>query len=195
MIPVAVFGIAFLVNKLIHTFGLIKTILIGLTLGAIASLLQIFFTSETSLLFILVSFFILGSMWALGNTVPIIAAQTAVGNERASVATGTIVTLFNVGGSIGLTVSIVLYHSVCAYTLRNFIHAQKYTMTNAQLKLIKQFITNPADSLHIKMEAITKNIFHDTFMHGFSGVMYFLFALSVLLLLGVLWITRFEHHE
>ncbi|MCX7124166.1 MAG: MFS transporter, partial [Gammaproteobacteria bacterium] len=83
-IPVAVFGVAFLVSKLIYLCGLINTVLIGLLLGAVACLMQVFFTDSTSLVFILISFFILGSMWALGNTVPIIAAQTALGNERAS---------------------------------------------------------------------------------------------------------------
>lgn len=192
MIPVAVFSVAFFVNSIIHKAGLINTILIGLALGTLASMLQIFFTTDISIIYILISFFILGSMWALGNTVPIIAAQTAVGQERASVATGTIVTMFNVGGSIGLTVAIVLYHSICSYAFRTILYVKQYTVPIQKLKLIQKLITNPADSLHIKMDNMTQNIFHYTFIHGFSGVMCFLFMLSILLLACVFGLSRYR---
>lgn len=197
MIPIAVFGVALFVDRLIRKFSLINTIFVGLSLGAIASLLQIFFTDTISLSFILLAFFILGSMWALGNTVPIIAAQAAVGHERASVATGTIVTMFNLGASIGLAIAVVVYHSMSMHVLKTIMKTQ-YQLGSTQLELLTRLITNPADSLQVDMGKLTHNIFDTAFMHGFRGVMCFLFILAVLLLLSV-WgfkmLYRFDNRK
>jgi len=108
-IPIAVFIFAFFVGWVVNTIGIIYSIIVGLILAMLSSFLQIFFTIDTPLWYVIFAFLILGSMWALGNTVPIIAAQTAVGPKRASVATGTVVTMFNIGGSIGLAISIVVH--------------------------------------------------------------------------------------
>lgn len=75
-------------------------------------------------------------MWALGNTVSIIAAQTAVGHERMSVATGTVVTMFNIGGSIGLALAIVIYHFVASHSLEK--------STFAHTASLNELIINPS---------------------------------------------------
>lgn len=192
VIPIAVFGVAFIVDKIIRCFGLINTILIGLILGAFASLLQIFFTNNCSLYFVVIAFFILGSMWAIGNTVPVIAGQTAVGSERSSVATGTMITLFNLGGSVGLALSVVIYHSISLYALQSIIMTKQYISNVTQLALIKKLISNPADLLQTKIDSITHGIFNYAFMRGFSGVMCYLFIAAILLLLAVLVKIKFE---
>ena len=143
-IPVTVFLVAFSIGKLIHRFGIIHTIILGFVLAIVSCFLQAWFTDSISFGYIIISFVCLGGMWAIGNTVPIIAAQTAVGSARSSLATGAMVTMFNIGGAIGLALSVVIY---------NFIGTRALT---------------------------------DIFMHGFSGVMWFLFIISIALLLSVL---------
>lgn len=152
-IPVAVFVVAFVVHSLIARLGIINTIIVGLVLSLLSALLQVFFVSTTPLWYVILAFIVLGSMWAMGNTLPIIAAQTSVSPNRASVATGTMVTMFNIGGSIGLALAVVIY----------------------------QFLNS---------------IFNDIFIHGFAGVMWFLFTLSCLSLLSVvIWkcVSRESH--
>ena len=110
-IPIAVFmSVAFAIGWLILKLGIINTMISGLVLAVLSCFLQVFFTTITPLWYIVISFVCLGSMWAMGNTVPIIAAQTAVGPNRSSVATGTMVTMFNIGGSIGLAIAVVIYN-------------------------------------------------------------------------------------
>lgn len=109
-IPVAVFIISFFVVRLIARLGIINTILLGLAFACASTFLQIFFNQSTSIIYIIFAFVCFGCMWGLGNTVSIIAAQTAVGHERASAATGTVVTMFNIGGSVGLAISMVIYN-------------------------------------------------------------------------------------
>lgn len=183
-IPIAVFFVAFLIGGLISNFGIINTTIMGLLLACLAAFLQIFFNNNTSLSYILFSFICLGSMWAMGNTVAIIAAQTAVGHERMSVATGTIVTMFNMGGSVGLAIAVVIYHFVTSSSLLNTFNSQHTLLNTSQYSYLKELISNPAHSLQL-----TKNdlilLFNKIFLHGFSGVMWFLLLLSFIALLIV----------
>lgn len=186
VIPVAVFVVAIIVSPLINRLGLINTILLGLSLGVIGSFLHIYFTSMTSIFYIIFAFIILGAQWAIGNTVSIFAAQTAVGPKRASVATGTIVTLFNLGGSIGLAIAVVIYHAVSLSALKNMQQITQYQLNEQTLKMTKQLIASPANSLQIKTDGMLHEAFNYLFMRGFSGVMLFLTLWAGFLLLSVL---------
>ncbi|MCE0724809.1 MULTISPECIES: MFS transporter [Legionella] len=180
-IPVSVFLIAFFVGKLISRLGLLHTILLGLFLACCATLLQVFFTSTISLFYVIFAFICLGSMWALGNTVSVIAAQTAVGPERASVATGSMVTLFNIGGSIGLTLAIVIYNYVT-----NNVLTKTNELNESQISSLKDFIANPTHSLQLPENDVIHQLFNKIFMNGFIGVMAFLF-ISSLIAFVVVW--------
>lgn len=184
-IPVAVFAVAFLVDWFITRLGIINTILLGLGLGCLAILSQLYFNPTTPLWYIVCAFICLGSMWALGNTVSIIAAQTAVGHERASVATGTIVTMFNIGGSIGLAIAVVIYHFITAKSLALIFKTNPTLFNTQQFSNLSQLISNPANSLTVSMDKLLRNYFNEVFMHGFTGIMWFLLILSSLVFLSV----------
>ena len=187
-IPIAVFLIAFMVGWLINQFEIVNTIIIGLVAAILSGFLQIFFTNTTSLWYIIVSFVCLGSMWALGNTVPIIAAQAAVGSNRASVATGTIVTMFNIGGSIGLAIAVVIYNYMSHKFLDQALIIHSKQLRSDQAMHLEQSIANPGHSLQISMSDLMHNIFNHAFISGFSSVMWFLLILSVVILVSVIWV-------
>jgi len=185
-IPIAVFAVAFIVGWLIHQLGIVNTIISGLALAILACFLQIFFTSATPLWYIIITFICLGSMWAMGNTVPLIAAQTAVGSSRSSVATGTMVTMFNIGGSIGLAIAVVVYHFTGIRNLKEVFQMHAQQISSAQFSQLEKLISNPAQSLQLPMDTFIHSVFSDAFMSGFSGVMWFLFGISILMFLSVL---------
>lgn len=187
-VPIAVFVIAFFVGWLVSRLGILNTILLGLALASLSTFLQIFFAASTSLLFILFSFVCLGSMWAMGNTVSIIAVQAAVDAERKGVATGSLVTLFNIGGSIGITIAVVIYNFLTSHALR----AQQESLSPTELGNLKELISNPAHSLQITINNLIEQLFNKLFIHGFVGVMIFLFALSIT---GFLIVLRFKKTE
>lgn len=184
-IPVAVFLIAFIVGWVINRIGLINTIILGLALACVSALLQGFFSYHSSLIYVVISFIFLGSMWALGNTVSIIAAQTAVGPERASAATGAIVTMFNVGGSIGLTLAVVVYNFITGNSLAGVVKNQQQ-LSAADYSSLRELVANPANSLQLPMNDLMHNLFNGIFMNGFISVMSFLFLASLVSLLFVL---------
>ncbi len=188
-IPVSVFLIAFFVGKLINRLGVLRTILLGLFLACFATLLQVFFTSDASIFYVIFAFICLGSMWAMGNTVSIIAAQAAVGPERASVATGSMVTLFNIGGSIGLTLAIVIYNFVTDSFLSSLSSSNSSALNETQISSLKDFIANPTHSLQLSENDVIHQLFNKIFMNGFIGVMAFLFISSLIALL-VVWRSK-----
>jgi len=185
-IPIAVFMVTFVVGWLILQLGIINTVIIGIVLAVLSCLLQIFFTTFTPLWYIVMSFICLGSMWAMGNTVPIIAAQTAVGSSRSSVATGTMITMFNVGGSIGLAIAVVIYNHIGSKALKLISQAQPTQLNVDQFSQLKGLISNPAQSLQTSMSTQIHVFFNDVFMKGFAGVMWFLLLTSIIILLSVL---------
>ncbi len=184
-IPIAVFLMAIIVGWLISRLNILNTIILGMILAVLSALLQIFFTNSTPLWYILIAFVCLGCIWATGNTVSIIAAQAAVGSNRASLATGTIVTMFNVGGSIGLAISVVIYNYRANNSLERGLQMHPTQLSTDQLFNLKQLIANPAHSLQTHMSELTFNFFNHSFMHGFSGAMWFLLILSSVTLLSV----------
>ena len=118
-------------------------------------------------------------MWAIGNTASIIAAQMAVSPERKSVATGTIVTLFNIGGSIGLAVAIAIYHAGATNALKQQISSFGVD----SIERVKLFIGNPADLLQGHISFVLHQVFNTAFLQGFAAVMW---SLSALLFIGLL---------
>lgn len=190
-VPIAVFLVAFLVGWLISRLGILNTILLGLSLACLSTLLQIFFSGTTSLIYILFSFIFLGSMWAMGNTVSIIAVQAAVDQDRKGVATGSLVTLFNIGGSIGLTIAVVIYNFLTSTSLSS----QQDALSVAEFGNLKELISNPAHSLQLTISDVTEKLFNKLFIHGFVGVMSFLFVLSVTAFIIVFNYRKIENRK
>jgi len=185
-IPIAVFTGAFFVGWLISRLGIVNTILLGLIIALVAATLQLFFISTTPLWYVIIAFICLGFMWGLGNTVPIIAAQTAVGPDRISAATGTIVTMFNVGGSIGLAIAVVTYHFFTSNSLNQLSQTYGAQIDAAKLNYLKKIISTPSDSLHTVMNEFMHTVFNEIFLGGFTAVMWFIVILSSLSFFSVL---------
>jgi predicted MFS family arabinose efflux permease len=184
-IPLALFFVAFMVGWLIARFGIMNVIMLGLALAALSALLQLFFSMHTHIGYIVLAFACLGSMWALGNTVSIIAAQSAVGQARKSVATGTLVTMFNMGGSLGLAMTVVIYHGVTQHVLQRISANHVPSLDVSTKRFLAELMANPAHSLQLFLPPAVRTIFNTIFTNGFVGVMSFLLALSAAALVFV----------
>ncbi len=182
-IPLAVLIFAVVMGWLATHFGIIHTILLSVFIAFLSGLLQLFFIDYPALWYIIFSFIVLGIVWAAGNTIPIIAAQTAVEPARISVATGTMITMFNIGGSLGLAISVVVYHFFAMKTL---------TLSSHAITLLEKLIANPATAMQTAMNQETYDLFNTAFMHGFSGAMGFIVVISTLIFFSILinkWIN------
>lgn len=182
-IPMAVLLIAIMIGWVVERIGIINTILLGLCFGGLAGLLSIFFTANFPLFLVIIAFILLGGLWAKGNTVSIIAAHATVGHARLSSATGTIVTFFNIGGSVGLAFGVMIYQSASLH------HLQKLLATHSPMvdvELLKRLLESPSLLTKSSVDPLVHAIFNRAFMHGFSFTMFFLFALCTAAFLVIL---------
>jgi hypothetical protein len=97
--------------------------------------------------------------------------------------------MFNIGGSLGLAIAVVIYHWRSNAFLNHFFSQQN--ISTEELSLLQKTLDNPTGSMHVSMSDATHALFNSAFIHGFTSVMWFLFALSFVTLLSVLiWKLR-----
>ncbi|MGE0669692.1 MAG: MFS transporter [Parachlamydiales bacterium] len=102
---VPVFILSTAVARWYHQIGPKLLFIIGFASIALSAILQSFFSEETSLFYIGTSFLFFGLGWALifGPTFTIATSQ--IGKNFAALASGTLITIQEIGGSLGLAVS------------------------------------------------------------------------------------------
>jgi len=98
------------VNRLVARFSIWTVLASGFVLFTISALLQYGFSSQTPLILIVISYALLGLGWALILSPSFASALTAVPKNKSGVAMGTLGTLHNAGGSIGLAFGTVLLY-------------------------------------------------------------------------------------
>jgi hypothetical protein len=90
---------------------LIKT---GLLLFVLSALLQVGFDRQTSLAYLLLAFVLMGLGWASILGPSTVLGMSSVPEDVGSVAMGSLMTLHNVGGGLGLALGVGLYHHFSA---------------------------------------------------------------------------------
>jgi len=89
-----------------------KLILAGLTLYCASTICQAFIETDTSLLFILGSFILLGVGWAIARTPATTTALTSAPAHLAGTATGVLWTLQNSGGALSIAIILTLFRKI-----------------------------------------------------------------------------------
>ncbi|KTC32739.1 MFS transporter [Pseudomonas sp. ABAC61] len=103
-----------LVGRLVDRKGPALLIKTGLLLFVLSALLQAGFERQTSLPYLLGAFVIMGLGWASILGPSTVLGISSVPQEVGSVAMGSLMTLHNVGGGIGLAVGVGLFHQFSA---------------------------------------------------------------------------------
>ncbi|MGC1332131.1 MFS transporter [Pseudomonas sp.] len=106
-------GVALLspwVGRLVDRKGPALLIQTGLLLFAGSALLQIAFSADTSLAYVLAAFAVMGLGWACLLGPSTVLGVSSVPEQFGSVAVGSLMTLHNVGGGLGLALGVSLLH-------------------------------------------------------------------------------------
>ncbi|MGC5702810.1 MFS transporter [Pseudomonas sp. NFXW11] len=106
-----------LVGRLVDRKGPALLVKAGLLLFVLSALLQAGFERQTSLAYLLSAFVIMGLGWASILGPSTVLGISSVPQEVGSVAMGSLMTLHNVGGGIGLAVGVGLFHHFSATPL------------------------------------------------------------------------------
>ncbi|UMZ13480.1 MFS transporter [Pseudomonas sp. MPFS] len=105
-----------LVGRLVDRKGPGLLIKAGLALFILSALLQTGFERQTSLPYLLGAFVVMGLGWASILGPSTVLGISSVPQEVGSVAMGSLMTLHNVGGGIGLALGVGLFHQFAAAT-------------------------------------------------------------------------------
>lgn len=171
------------VGKFVDKNGPKKLLILGFCLFVVAALMQAFFASNTALWFILLAMIAFGVAWAFILSPSIITAVSSVPRAVSGVAMGTVGTLHNFGGAIGLAIGTALYH----YRAKLALHS---SISNSGGWADKA-IADPDHAVRLIMQHTgaslehANRIFNHFFMHGFSAAMVLLAIVSVIALIIV----------
>lgn len=110
-IPVAQVAISFGFGPLLKRFGIHYLLLISAASAFLAVFLHYFIGAKTPLPFLILPFAILGINWGISNAGLIAAASQSVPSSKVGGAIGSIMTVWNIVGSIFLAISASIFHT------------------------------------------------------------------------------------
>lgn len=179
-------------GKLVDSQGSRLIIVCGFALFAISAFMQAQFDAQTSISVILSSFLFMGAGWACILGPSTVASLSSVPESLGAVAMGSAWTMHNIGGAIGLSSGVAIYHFFANKTVLSDLNLagiptgswvnQVVSDPDSAISLLKQY-TN------LTPENIT-SVFHHFFMNGYQAAMCFLGISSVITLLIVYYGMR-----
>lgn len=182
-------GVAFLspvVGRLVDKKGpsfLFKT---GLVLFAVSALIQTTFSATTPVWTLLLAFVVFGVAWAAVLGPSTVQAISSVPQESSSVAVGTLTTLHNIGGCVGLAVGVLIYRHFAAEKLGAL------SSTPKEATWLQQAVSNPEQAIHLLAgklnvtDAALGDWVSQSFIAGYQAVMWYL-LISVVAALAIIF--------
>ncbi len=161
---------------------------VGLSLFFISALLQSQFGVNTSIYLILFSYFLFGIGWACILSPSIVAALSSLPQESSGVGMGTLGTLHNLGGAIGLALGTLIYNLSAKKTLLYLLSKDQISAD----KWVDQAIANIENATHIlqnNTNLTAEHILHyfqHYFLSGYQAAMWLLMFTSLLALIAVI---------
>lgn len=135
VIPAAQVLISFVFTRLEKLFGVANLLFISNLAAFIAVALHRALLQHTPLLFLILPFFLLGINWGLSNAAGITTINQVIAPKKIAAALGTIMTIWNIVGSILLAASTAVFHSAGASFLPAFHRAVDFNIAFGALLL------------------------------------------------------------
>jgi EmrB/QacA subfamily drug resistance transporter len=112
VIPAAQALISFVFDRTVKWWGVANLLFFSILAGFSAIALHRMIDLQTSLLFLILPFFLLGINWGLSNAAMITAVNQVIAPRHVGSALGTIATIWNIAGAIVLAISTAIFHTV-----------------------------------------------------------------------------------
>ena len=169
------------VGHLLAKTGPFKLMLCGFFLFAVSAYLQTYFAADTAIWYIVVAFVLFGTGWAFILTPSFTAAISSVPQSVSGVAMGTLGTLHNFGGAIGLAIGTVIYH----YQAKSVLVHDAVQKGIAVKPWMDQVVADPDNAKNIILQHTSMNtqsatdLFQHSFLSGYHGAMWLLLGISL----------------
>ena len=187
-------GVAFLspvVVRLVDAKGPAFLFKSGLVLFALSAFIQTTFAADTPLWVILSAFIVFGVAWSAVLGPSTVQGISSVPQEAGSVAVGTLTTLHNIGGCIGLALGVLIYRHVATDKLATL------SQSSGSESWLQQAVSNPEQALHLlsgKFGAVSDQVVQawvtQSFIAGYQSVMWYLLASTVIALIFIFLLLR-----
>jgi EmrB/QacA subfamily drug resistance transporter len=177
-----------LIGRLVDKFGAKKILIIGYSFFIASAILQAQFNAITSIYLVLFAYILFGIGWACILSPSIVAAISSVPKNVTGVAMGTLGTLHNFGGAIGLALAVVIYRILATHLLTQQALIAHFSLgewvNNAILDIghTAQIIVQHTN-LALPNAQI---IFTEIFLRGYTGALWLLVASSVSILILIM---------
>jgi hypothetical protein len=112
VIPAAQVLISFVFHQLEKRFGVASLLFFSILTAFFAVVCHRMLQLHTPLIFLILPFFLLGINWGLSNAATITAVNQVTALSKIATALGTIMTIWNIVGSILLAMSTAVFHAV-----------------------------------------------------------------------------------
>lgn len=166
---------------------LLKT---GFILFALSALIQSSFNADTPLWLLLLGFVAFGIAWASILGPSTVQAISSVPPHASSVAVGTVSTLHNIGGSIGLALGVLIYRHFAAQQLA------VSTQHSPDASWLQRAASNPEQAqpllsshLNVSVDVIQQWV-AQSFIAGYQAVMWYLLISVLLALTVIIYVLR-----
>lgn len=180
-----------LVGRLVDRKGPGLLIQAGLALFVLSAVLQAGFDAHTSLAYLLAAFAVMGLGWACILGPSTVLGMTSVPQQISSVAMGSLMTLHNIGGGLGLAVGVGLYRYFAAseLALRSGAGEGSAGWVTAAVAQPEQGAVLLGEHLGQPAEAFVGFV-QQAFLQGYQAVMVFLAVVLALALASVALLLR-----
>ncbi|MFN8769531.1 MAG: MFS transporter [Neisseriaceae bacterium] len=130
-----------IIGKMVDRKGPYKPLLFGFIFFIISAILQVCFSTHTSIVMVLTAFILMGIAWGSIVGPSTILSISGLPRSREALAIGASWTLHNIGGSIGLSLGVLIYHIELTKFNNSFLDGFRSAMLLLVFSSLFAFIT------------------------------------------------------
>lgn len=182
------------VNRLTKVMHVTSAIILGMIAAVIAAIFFFPLSLTHSYAWIFVPCFFIGITWTIGNILAIVAAHEAVEQDKIGVATGMVYTLFNVGGSIVLAISVVIFKAIEGSYIEKALSSAGVHLSATEKEVLSSALADPTKAQNVlgHLGQGTEKVlflFQEGFVKGLHGVAWLLIVVSLCITL-ITWTLK-----
>jgi len=184
-----------LLGNLVDKWGPVPFVIAGQFVLMVAAVTQAYFVATSPVWFILVGLGLFGLGWGLQQGSSPKAATEALPPEAAGVAIGTMWTIWNIASALTLSIGGLILTTMDKSRLNASLTEANITLTDQQQHTIRRPLSDPShpqptlSDLPANLDTQITPMFHDSFMAGYSGAMWFMAAVCAASFLGVVLLS------
>ncbi|MEM7445722.1 MAG: MFS transporter [Pseudomonadota bacterium] len=184
-----------LIGKSVDRRGPVPFVIAGQFAMVIAAVTQVYFVAASPAWFVILGLALFGLGWGLQQGSSLKAATMALPQEAAGVAVGTMWTVLNIAKTLTVAIGGLILTTTDHARLEASLAAANITLSDHQQHIIRSLLSDPSQAQQVlgelpaDLDTEIAPLFHESFMAGYSGAMWFMAAVCALCLIGLVLLS------